>query len=162
MTYQSETKVCAKCQKSKALDLFVMRKTAVGGYGSHCIECSRLMSRETASRRKASPERQAAHLAGRADASVRIRAMNRARLYGISPEVQQDLMDSQDSCCAGCGVVGDESVFHVDHDHKTGAVRGFLCKKCNSILGLAADDPGRLYDLAEYLVTHHRLQMRQA
>jgi hypothetical protein len=39
----------------------------------------------------------------------------------------------------------------VDHDHKTGKVRGILCHKCNIALGLIGDDPARARALANYL-----------
>ena len=39
----------------------------------------------------------------------------------------------------------------VDHCHRTGVVRGFLCNKCNTILGLAGDSPNMLLKLANYL-----------
>ncbi len=38
-----------------------------------------------------------------------------------------------------------------DHDHATGQFRGWLCNKCNWILGLVSDDPSKLDALAEYL-----------
>lgn len=40
---------------------------------------------------------------------------------------------------------------HVDHCHKTGKVRGFLCPSCNISLGMAQDDPSILIRMAEYL-----------
>lgn len=40
----------------------------------------------------------------------------------------------------------------LDHNHATGKVRGFLCRHCNSALGLAGDDPERLIALASYLI----------
>jgi len=39
----------------------------------------------------------------------------------------------------------------VDHNHKTGKVRGMLCFSCNVLLGQAKDDPIRLEKSANYL-----------
>jgi Recombination endonuclease VII len=39
----------------------------------------------------------------------------------------------------------------VDHCHQTGAIRGILCSRCNSALGLLDDDPALLEQALEYL-----------
>ena len=39
----------------------------------------------------------------------------------------------------------------LDHNHKTGEFRGWLCHRCNRLLGLAGDSPDRLIALAAYL-----------
>ena len=41
--------------------------------------------------------------------------------------------------------------FSVDHDHKTGKVRGILCAHCNSLLGHAFDNPEILKSAIKYL-----------
>ncbi len=42
----------------------------------------------------------------------------------------------------------------LDHDHKTGKVRGFICSQCNVALGMVGDSPERLRQLAAYLESH--------
>ncbi len=44
-----------------------------------------------------------------------------------------------------------KSSFHVDHDHKTGRVRGLLCKNCNWALGTIKDSLSKLEGLIAYL-----------
>lgn len=39
----------------------------------------------------------------------------------------------------------------VDHCHATGQLRGLICHKCNSALGMAKDDPKILENAAAYL-----------
>lgn len=69
--------------------------------------------------------------------------------YGITPEQWQAMWESQGEACAICGTASDRP--HVDHDHKTGVVRGILCHHCNVGLGHAFDDPATLRKMAAYL-----------
>jgi hypothetical protein len=39
----------------------------------------------------------------------------------------------------------------VDHNHKTGRVRGLLCKRCNVAIGMLDDNPKLLARALEYL-----------
>lgn len=39
----------------------------------------------------------------------------------------------------------------LDHDHKTGAVRGLLCHNCNRALGLFQDSISNLENAIDYL-----------
>jgi hypothetical protein len=52
------------------------------------------------------------------------------RLYGISLEDYDKILTQQEGVCACCGKP-DFIRLHVDHDHKTGKVRGLLCHICN-------------------------------
>lgn len=38
-----------------------------------------------------------------------------------------------------------------DHNHKTGKFRGWLCHKCNVVLGMVEDNPEILINLVKYL-----------
>ena len=50
-----------------------------------------------------------------------------------------------------CVICGSEEKLVVDHDHKTGAIRGMLCNHCNRGLGHFRDDPDLLEFAAQYL-----------
>lgn len=58
------------------------------------------------------------------------------RNYGLTPEDFDRMLKSQNGKCAICGggPSGRWKTLFVDHDHRTGAVRGLLCHLCNSAL----------------------------
>lgn len=41
--------------------------------------------------------------------------------------------------CDCCGKLCDNETLNLDHDHKTGRFRGYLCKSCNTGIGLLGD-----------------------
>jgi hypothetical protein len=65
--------------------------------------------------------------------------------YGISIEEYEALLLAQNDVCAICKNPptgnGNNRRLCVDHDHKTGVIRGPLCKMCNTFLGRIKDDP---------------------
>lgn len=71
--------------------------------------------------------------------------------HGITLEFYNELLEIQRGVCAICGGKNDGKNLVVDHDHKTGKVRGLLCFKCNVALGLLNDDFVLLYVAHEYL-----------
>jgi len=63
-------------------------------------------------------------------------------------------MESQESRCAICKTDKPSTpygIFYVDHDHKTGAIRGLLCHKCNTGIGLLNDEISILESAILYL-----------
>jgi len=74
--------------------------------------------------------------------------------FGLSIESYSELLHSQGGVCAICGAAEPgkrTAYFQVDHDHRTGAVRGLLCASCNRGIGLLGDDVGRLLSAVKYL-----------
>lgn len=76
--------------------------------------------------------------------------------FGITEEEYQWMLEDQNYVCAICWeperVVGRSLA--VDHDHKTGKIRGLLCHSCNTGLGKFLDDPKLLVEASEYLLAH--------
>lgn len=67
--------------------------------------------------------------------------------YGLTPEAYDVLLEVHGGRCALCS----DTRVCVDHDHLTGRIRGLLCRKCNSGLGLLGDDLNRIQAAADYL-----------
>jgi hypothetical protein len=72
--------------------------------------------------------------------------------YGISLEDVERMIIQQDSKCALClKDISTTIKTCVDHNHKTGAIRGILCYSCNSGLGLFKEDHAILRLAIAYL-----------
>lgn len=69
------------------------------------------------------------------------------RTYGVSPDRQKSLMNYQEGRCWGCPATGRARRLSLDHNHRTGEARMFLCNTCNNIVGHFRDDPERLIRL---------------
>jgi hypothetical protein len=54
--------------------------------------------------------------------------------YGITEDDYQRMAEKQSQSCAICGRRTER--LDVDHDHKTGKVRGLLCIRCNTTVGI--------------------------
>ena len=60
--------------------------------------------------------------------------------YGVSPEEYYEMYKEQDGKCKICGCELEDEYLNIDHDSKTGEVRGLLCPNCNKGLGLFNED----------------------
>lgn len=82
-----------------------------------------------------------------------IERLTRERLdkYGLTEDDVHSMLDAQGGCCDICGVEFHQYEFHIDHDHKTGTVRGLLCSKCNTAIGFLQDNPDFMRNAANYI-----------
>ena len=71
------------------------------------------------------------------------------RQYGLTPEQFADLKaQNRGGLCPLCR---SRRATHVDHSHKSGRVRGFICHKCNVGMGMLGDDLQVVLRVAKYL-----------
>lgn len=126
-------KKCSKCKTEKPLADFYKHKSLEHGVQAMCKECS-------SQYRKAWHAKKTKEL-GHWPYKYKQREYNLRHHYGLKPE---DVPDRCQVCTSDLRVC-------VDHDHNTGKVRGFLCDRCNVVLGRVKDDPKLLRQLAEYL-----------
>jgi epoxyqueuosine reductase QueG len=74
-------------------------------------------------------------------------------LHNITIDYYDELLKKQNGVCAIClKACNKNKRLSVDHDHKTGKVRGLLCNKCNRALGMFKDDPKLLRSAARYIL----------
>lgn len=109
-----KTKTCAKCGHPKPLDQFHKQPSGPQGRHSYCKDCANKVQRESRERH---------------DDPKRKRRWTLKARYGLTPEQVDVMLLKQKGLCAICAKEPKKAC--VDHDHKTGKVRGILCHRCN-------------------------------
>lgn len=74
--------------------------------------------------------------------------------YFLTGLQYQRMIAAQEGRCLICGTDkpgGSHNKLVVDHCHKTGVVRGLLCGRCNSGIGMLKDDPELVFAALRYL-----------
>lgn len=82
------------------------------------------------------------------------RARRQEKVFGITLEEEALIVEFQGGACICAkwtGYNGSSRSLSTDHDHKTGEVRGKLCKHCNDLLGRVKDDPDYFRRMVAYL-----------
>lgn len=80
--------------------------------------------------------------------------------FGITEAKYYEMFTKQNGVCAICRQPETEKrldkirSLSIDHDHKTGKVRGLLCMHCNAGLGNFRDSSEALIIAAQYLKEH--------
>ncbi|WP_366940860.1 endonuclease VII domain-containing protein [uncultured Halomonas sp.] len=122
------------------------------GYRKRQTEVSRKWARENPEKVKQARDR------WRLDKENRRALQERRRLkeYGISPEEYRRRYDAQSGSCGICGE--HQENLCVDHCHDSGAVRGLLCKQCNSAIGFLGDTEEGVNRALRYLRSAREIQ----
>lgn len=154
-------KTCSVCKVAKPIEDFHKNRSMTDGHTYQCGECRCRIHQEKYEPHPSPPVdppsaeetksyMAAYHKAHKKEARARALFYN----YGITVEQYDDLLAAQDGKCAIChrteGDAKRERLF-VDHDHRTGKVRGLLCGKCNISLGGFNDDTDLLRKAIQFL-----------
>lgn len=147
-----KTRACRDCLLEKSLDEFHASKNGTFGKASYCKMCMNIRTRIW---RETNREKM--------QEVARISYFNRTlEKYNLTQDEYRDLLSSQKGLCAICYQPPTEKRYQtsrplcIDHDHKTGQVRGLLCGSCNRALGGFKDNPSVLESAKQYLTRYSR------
>ncbi len=134
--YSNLNRICINCKEEKSSRDFYFRNKKTGRLSSTCKECDKARVK---ARHQANPQR--------------TKNNDLKRTYGITIEEHKRMFQEQNGVCAICGCKGDGrwKTLCVDHCHKTGKIRGLLCRSCNTALGQMKDDPTIIQKAVLYL-----------
>lgn len=122
----NQEKPCILCKVVKPFSDFHSSSSRVDGVGVYCRAC--FTDKYYRSRRSLIIEKR----------------------YGLSEGEYMRMHRRQGGRCLICRKKTLKKLY-VDHDHKTGAVRGLLCNRCNMGLGYFNDNPEDLKSAVRYL-----------
>lgn len=142
----SGLRLCSVCEDEKPEADFPLRRP--GRPRAVCKTCRNSATRD---RNRSNPEKSraknAAYRATRPDVG---RNATLKYLYGITSAEFEAMAVNQGGNCWICETPPNGRL-HVDHCHKTDAVRGLLCGPCNRMIGFAKDRPAVLERAILYL-----------
>lgn len=122
---ESDVQECAKCKIKKPLDEFPAgRKNRRGAPRySYCKTCH-----------------------GEYQRVKRLK-----NFFNITPEEYELILKHQGGVCFICKLPPKSKRLAIDHNHKTGLIRGLLCFVCNKSMGPFRDDVEKFKNIVEYL-----------
>ena len=118
-------------------DMSVTRKMHPNG-DTYCSECKLLRMRID---RNKNPKKYLQYY----------KTSHRRKNYNLEPHEYNKLIEDSNNLCMICKSPPGNKSLNIDHDHKTGKVRGLLCHGCNTTLGLMKDNIDILTKAIEYL-----------
>lgn len=137
------TKICTKCRQDKPLTDFNRYRKESPKLRNICRPCSSVTQWKQENRERHNLQMML----------LRFNAMG----IDISVKMYLAMLQQQNGVCAICKQKETKSRngrlynLAVDHDHKTGKIRGLLCSTCNCGLGHFKDEPARLLAAAQYV-----------
>lgn len=140
---------CAKCSRTLPITEFWRDRRQINGFNFNCKECVGKWHKDPENRKIASGQRRVRYATEEGERIVR---NNRYKTrYGITLDDYERLFALQDGKCAMCGKEQKHKRLAIDHCHKTDAIRGLLCSRCNLAIGNVGDSIDLALKMVQYL-----------
>lgn len=136
-------KRCYICKAKKTESEFHKDRSKPDGFNSRCKSCNTVKQSLYTKRIKKEFGR------------TRARAYELKHYYGIMQAEYDSMLKAQNGVCAICKTKP-ENTLAVDHCHDSKSVRGLLCRRCNSAIGLFDEDLGKLSAAMDYIIHWHQ------
>ena len=152
---EGATKVCIRCGEEKALSLYNNNRFHKDGKYNYCRACNAKACSEYHKLKKSGEW---------------TKKCNIERTHNLTMEDYNNLLAHQNGVCAICkqpetavfkNTRGKETtvkdkLLAVDHCHTTGKIRGLLCSKCNTAIGLLKEDLNLVLAAGVYLEEYEK------
>lgn len=145
------TKICHICRIEKPLSEFSPYQKRIGKRGKTLRGCCKSCNTNKSTIWRKKNRKRFNELAHKHYHSTKGQNTYYKRVYGISKSEYDVMFQNQKGRCIACGRVQNNRPLSVDHNHKTGKVRGLLCLKCNSTLGFCDESINILLGLIDYI-----------
>lgn len=147
---------CPKCKNAKELWEFYKVNNR-NHYSTYCKTCQSEFNKEVNAKSEVRDKRLRKNKERSKEQIEKYVDSDLKRKYGISLDDYNRMLLNQDFKCDICALNTKDNAqrFCVDHDHKTGKVRGLLCSQCNFLLGCSYECPEILSNAVIYLKKHN-------
>lgn len=138
-----KTKICSSCGIGLSKD--TMYLSDYNTNKGQCKYCRRKKNKENAIKNKDKQRIYHRHYKRKQKIGEHYNILEANKLYV-----------KQKGKCAICGIeeTNLKRSLRLDHDHRTGKIRGFLCDRCNVVLGMCVDSTEIFISMISYLEEH--------
>ena len=143
---------CGKCKKIKFANEFSKNRNRKNGYTWQCKICAKAYMQKPKVKKSKRAYQKRYREKNIESINTKSRGTHIKHKYGITLKQYDKMFEDQGGICKICsGVNINGRRLSIDHNHKTGKVRGLLCQRCNLELGFIEKHANDLERILKYL-----------
>src|SRR5437762_6907683 len=152
-----EHKRCSRCKKEKSLSCFNKNKRSKDGLSEYCQICARKAKNKSYYKYHEQNKKKSREYNNTRKNQLKVNALKYKEIT-LSIEDYDKLLKLQNGVCAICkepetrnSHKNKTDSLSVDHNHSTNIIRGLLCHRCNTVIGLMRENIELLIAMIRYL-----------